>query len=71
MKKIDRQLANLQTEVELHGRSGYDSVYLSNVQVTFEDKDYELPQGMREKEVEADLNWFLTCVCSFKLKSSR
>ena len=61
MTQIDRQLANLQTEVELHGRSGIDSIYLRDVQITFLGKDYALPQGMREKEVDADLDWFLTC----------
>ena len=40
MKKIDRQLANLQTEVELHGRSGSDGIYLTDVAVTFEGKDF-------------------------------
>jgi hypothetical protein len=61
MTQIDRQLANLQTEVELHGRSGSDSIYLRDVQITFLGKDYALPQGMRETEVQADLDWFLTC----------
>jgi hypothetical protein len=61
MTQIDRQLANLQTEVELHGRSGADSIYLRDVQVTFLGKDYTLPQGMREAEVKADLDWFLSC----------
>ena len=61
MTQIDRQLANLQTEVELHGRSGSDSIYMRDVQITFLGKDYTLPQGMRESEVKADLDWFLTC----------
>ena len=61
MNKIDRQLANLQTEVELHGRSGSDSIYLTDVQATFKGNEYELPMGMRDKEVEADLDWFLSC----------
>ena len=61
MKKIDLQLANLQTEVELHGRSGFDSIYLRDVQITFPGNQFELPQNMRESEVSADLNWFLQC----------
>jgi len=61
MNQVDRQLDNLATEIELHGRSGHDSIYKNNVAITFKEDEWELPQNVRESEVKADLNWFLRC----------
>ncbi len=61
MNKVDLQLDNLATEIELHGRSGHDSIYKNNVAITFRGDEWELPQNVRETEVKADLNWFLRC----------
>ena len=61
MNKVDLQLSNLATEIELHGRSGHDSIYKNNVAVTFRADEWELPRNVRESEVEQDLNWFLRC----------
>ena len=64
MNKIDLQLENLATEIELHGRSGHDSIYKNNVSITFRDAEWELPSNVREYEVKADLDWFLSCADS-------
>ena len=61
MNKVDAQLENLATEIELHGKSGYDSIYKSNVCTTFFADQWELPSNVRECEVKADLQWFLSC----------
>lgn len=61
MNKVDLQLSNLATEIELHGRSGHDSIYKNNVAITFRADEWQLPQNVRDSEVDADLNWFLRC----------
>ena len=61
MNKVDLQLDNLATEIELHGRSGHDSIYKNNVAITFRADEWELPRNVREAEVKEDLNWFLRC----------
>ena len=61
MNKVDLQLDNLATEIELHGRSGHDSIYKNNVAITFRADEWELPRNVRETEVKEDLNWFLRC----------
>ena len=61
MNKVDCQLSNLATEIELHGRSGHDSIYKNNVAITFRADEWELPQNVRDSEVAADLSWFLRC----------
>ena len=61
MNQVDRQLDNLATEIELHGRSGHDSIYKNNVAITFRADEWELPCNVRETEVQADLTWFLRC----------
>ncbi len=61
MNKVDLQLDNLATEIELHGRSGHDSIYKNNVAITFREDEWELPRNVREAEVQADLTWFLRC----------
>ena len=64
MNKIDLQLENLATEIELHGRSGHDSIYKNNVCITFKAEDWELPSNVCEREVQTDLDWFLKCADS-------
>jgi len=61
MNKVDLQLDNLATEIELHGRSGHDSIYKNNVAITFREDEWELTRNVREAEVQADLSWFLRC----------
>jgi len=61
MNQIDRMLGNLVKEVELYGRSGGDSIFLSNISLVVQPKGYEHPSEADIEGAYIDFNWFLLC----------
>jgi len=61
MKQIDKQLENLVKEVELFGRSGGESIFMTNLSFTVGKGDFEVPTNANVKEAISDFKWFLQC----------
>ncbi len=61
MNNIDRILENVQKEVELYGRSGYDNIFIDNYQFSIPADQYEIPSQAAEDEGLNDVAWFFTC----------
>ena len=61
MNHIDRILENVQKEVELHGRSGADSIYIDNYQFSVPADQFTVPEQANEDEAVNDVAWFFTC----------
>ena len=61
LNTIDYALENLVKEVELYGRSGGDSIFLTNVTLTVKDEDFEVPFTADLDGAYVDFDWFLRC----------
>ena len=61
MKTIDRILENVQREVELYGKSGGDSVFLTNMQITIPREQFEEPMACDVEGAICDVSWFFKC----------
>ena len=61
MKKIDNILENLQKEVEIHGRSGSDRIFIDNLQFSISPEDYDTPSVVDEEAGIGDVAWFFSC----------
>jgi len=61
MNRIDYILEDVQKVVELHGRSGYDTVFKDNLQFSIDRKDFVAPLVCNAKEATSDVAWFIKC----------
>ena len=61
MSNIDQVLGDLQKEIELHGRSGADTIYKTDVVFTISARSFEFPSGADAEGAIIDFEWFLEC----------
>jgi len=61
MNTIDRVLENVQKEVELYGRSGADTVFLTDLQFTLSAEDVVPPVNCDREGAICDVSWFFKC----------
>ena len=61
MTRIDSVLEQLQKDVELRGRSGAETVFLTNVQFTIPREDFESPMSCDVEGAICDISWFFKC----------
>ena len=59
MRTIDKILDNVVKEVELYGRSGADSVYITNMSFTIAEEDFDVPVDADIDGAVVDFDWFL------------
>ena len=61
MTRIDSVLEKVQKDVELHGRSGAEAVFLTNVQFAIPREDFESPMSCDIQGAICDVSWFFKC----------
>jgi hypothetical protein len=61
MSRIDSVLEDVQKNVELHGRSGAEAVFLTNVQFTIPREDFDSPMSCDIQGAICDVSWFFKC----------
>ena len=61
MRIIDRVLGNVVKEVELYGKSGAESVFLTNLSFSFDGKDFDVPIAADMDGAVVDFDWFMKC----------
>lgn len=59
--KIDKILGDVRRSIELHGRSGWETVYRDNVVFTIAREDFEVPLEADIDGAFVDFDWFLRC----------
>ena len=61
MNNVDNILENVQKEVELYGRSGFESVYIDNLQFSIPPENFATPSQADEEAGIGDVAWFFAC----------
>ncbi len=61
MHPTDRILENIRKEVELHGRSGPDCVYKTDIQFCIPAGQFSTPSDCDPEAAWVDFKWFLRC----------
>ena len=61
MESIDKKLENLRMEIELYGRPGLDTVYITDVLFSFDTKNFDIPSDADHMAAMIDFEWFLEC----------
>ena len=61
MTEIDRLLEKVQRDVELQGRSGAQTVFLTDVQITIPKEDLVAPSTCDVEGAICDVSWFFKC----------
>ena len=61
MSRIDSVLEQLQKDIELRGKSGAHSVFLTNVQFVLSRKDFEPQMTCDVEGAICDVSWFFKC----------
>ena len=61
MTRIDSVLEKVQEDIELHGKSGAETVFLTNVQFTIPREDFESSVSCDVEGAICDVSWFFKC----------
>ena len=61
MTEIDRLLEKVQLDVETHGASGAQTVFLTNLQFTVPQGSFEAPSACDVEGAICDTSWFFKC----------
>jgi len=61
MESIDNRLENLRREIEIYGKTGHNTVFLTNVLVSFDTRNFDIPSEANHMAAMIDFEWFLEC----------